>query len=88
MAIFLLAQTNSAYTGQIAKKLQSLFPNDHYVAGGGTWLISSEETAKGLSEKLGVSGGEIASVIIVEVGSYHGRADPAIWSWIKDKWEG
>ena len=88
MSIFLLAQTNLVDTAKIAEKLSELFPDAHYVAGGGAWLVSADETAKGLSEKLGVVDGEITSVIIAEVGSYHGRADPAVWSWIKDKWEG
>lgn len=88
MSIFLLAQTNLSDTAKIVAKLSSLFPDDHYAAGGGSWLISADETAKGLSEKLGIVDGEISSVIIAEIASYHGRADPDIWSWIKDKWEG
>lgn len=88
MAIFLLAQTSLVDTSKLAKKLQKMFPDEHYVAGAGAWLVSTEGTAQNLSQELGISEGEITSVIVAEISSYHGRADPAIWSWIKEKWEG
>jgi hypothetical protein len=88
MAIFLLSQTSLVDTAKLADKLQALFPDEHYMAGAGAWLVSAEGTAQNLSQELGISEGEITSVIVAEIASYHGRADPAIWSWIKDKWEG
>jgi hypothetical protein len=51
------------------------------------WLISTEGTAQQLSEKLGVTSGANGAAVIVEMASYFGRANPSIWSWIKDKLE-
>lgn len=88
MAIFLLAQTDLANTVELKDRLENLYPNDHYDMGLASWLVSTDDTAEGLSTKLGIKDGEITSVVIAEVASYHGRANPAIWSWVKDKWEG
>ena len=88
MAIFVLVQTDLSNSAKLSKKVFELYGEDNYSLSTGSWLISADETAKGISEKLGILDGEITSVVIVEMASYHGRADPAIWSWIKDKREG
>jgi hypothetical protein len=51
------------------------------------WLISTTGTAQGLSEKLGVTNGNNGAAVIFEIASYFGRANPNIWSWIKEKLE-
>lgn len=88
MSIFPLAKTRRENFAAVDEQLQEVFPDDYYSMRNGSWLVSTEGTAKGLSRKLGISDGDITAVIVVEVDSYHVRADPAIWSWIKDKWEG
>jgi len=30
----------------------------------------------------------LGSAVVIEAASYFGRANPAIWSWIKTHWEG
>lgn len=88
MSIFLLVQTDLDDAVKLSKKILETFPNDNYSLSNGSWLVSAEGTAEGISVKLGVKEGLISSVVIAEIASYHGRANPAIWSWIKDKWEG
>lgn len=51
-----------------------------------TWLVADSGTAKQLGDKIGLSDGLTGTGVITEVGSYWGRADPAVWSWIKQHW--
>ena len=64
------------------------YPDDTYDLGNGAWLISDSVTAKEVSDKIGISDGTNGSAVVIEAASYFGRANPAIWSWIKAKWEG
>lgn len=52
------------------------------------WLLSRVGTARDLCVALGIEGGENGTAVVTEVASYFGRANPAIWSWIKTNWEG
>lgn len=64
------------------------FPQQHYDVGNGTWLVAETGTASDVSTKLGITP-EVASgsAVIMEVSSYYGRANPAIWTWVKANWE-
>lgn len=88
MSIFLLAQTSNYNTKKISEKINELFADDFYDLGAGSWLISADDTAQGISNKMGFVDGVLNGAVIVEIASYHGRANPAVWSWIKDKWGG
>jgi hypothetical protein len=67
---------------RLRRSLQEQFPDDHYDLGDGTWLIVARETAKSLSDKLGVSDGPSGSAIVLLVSNYYGRAKTDIWEWI------
>lgn len=54
----------------------------------GTWLVAAQGTAQDLSTRIGITEGHAGSAVVLEVASYYGRANPAIWSWIKANWEG
>ena len=54
----------------------------------GTWLVASSGTAQDVSNRIGITEGLAGSAVVLEVASYFGRANPAIWSWIKSNWEG
>lgn len=56
--------------------------------GNGCWLVSASGTAQDISTQIGLTEGAVGSAIVLEVSSYYGRANPAIWSWIKTNWEG
>lgn len=73
----------------LGAKLNETFPDNVYDLGGlGAWLVSAQGTAKDVSDAVGITTGAAGSAIVVEVASYYGRANPAIWSWVKVKWEG
>ena len=85
-AVIPLPKTNQPRLKQL---ITDRFSDSHYDLGSGSWLISFNGTAKGLTEKLGIVGAEevtIHAALVLEISSYYGRADPAIWSWISTKW--
>jgi hypothetical protein len=65
------------------------FADAHYELGNGVWLVAGAGSAIEVSEKLGITPNtESSSAIVLEAASYYGRANPAVWSWIKSQWEG
>ena len=74
-------------------KLETLikekFPNDYYTLSHRQWLISAGATAKTISEDLLITDKENGpgSAIVFTISSYYGMANPAIWEWLKAKWE-
>ena len=57
-----LGQTNLEQLGQA---IQAQYPEDHYALGNGQWLLVSEGTAKGVSDKLGIAEGLASAVIVL-----------------------
>jgi hypothetical protein len=74
-------------------KLETLikekFSEDYYLLSPGQWLISSDETAIKLSDDLLITDEEKGPgpAVIFTISSYYGMANPAIWEWLKAKWE-
>ena len=74
-------------------KLETLikekFPKDHYVLSPRQWLISAGETAIKLSEDLLIPDKEKGPgpAVVFTISSYYAMANPAIWDWLKAKWE-
>jgi cobalamin biosynthesis protein CbiD len=65
------------------------FPDAHYDLGNGVWLVAGAGTAKEISDKLKITPeAESGTGLVLEAASYYGRANPAIWTWIKTRWEG
>ncbi len=88
MSIFVVIQQNaSGPSGTLADAIRGSNLQNYKLANG-AWLVSGAGTAKDISEKLNIPGGAIGTAVVTEVASYYGRADPAIWSWIKQNWEG
>jgi hypothetical protein len=88
VSIFSVFQINPSGTeGALSASVRTAFPDDHYEIAPGYWLVSSATSAKQVSDAVGISEGTHGTGIVIEVGSYFGRANPAIWSWIKVKWE-
>lgn len=88
MSIFVVIQQNaSGPQGTLADRIATL-DVPHYQLADGVWLVSNVGTARDTCEKLGIAHGETGTGVVTEVGSYFGRANPAIWSWIKQNWEG
>jgi hypothetical protein len=88
MAIFAVIQQPSANSARLGPKVLSAFPT-HLSIGSGVWLVAAAGTAQDVSTKLEILPTEQnGAAVVLEVASYFGRANPAIWSWIKTNWEG
>lgn len=86
MAIFaIIRQTEDAVLGGVVAKA---YPTAHYRLNDASWLVAAPGTAIEVSESLGLGAAGPNSGVVIEIASYYGRANPAIWSWIKSNWEG
>ena len=88
MSIFVVVQQNASGPGGTLAKAVADANMPNYKIADGVWLVAHPGTAKDTSEKLGIPGGTNGTAVVTEVASYFGRANPAIWSWIKQNWEG
>ena len=87
MAIFAIMKQPGA-ADNVGLAVFTQYSTSSYVLSTEAWLVAAPSTASEVSDKLGITTGENGSAIIVEVASYFGRANPAIWTWIKANWEG
>ena len=87
MSIFVIVQQNaSGPDGTLVSAIDdSGMPK--FKLADGVWLVSNLGTARDTADKLGITGGARGTGVVTEVASYFGRANPAIWSWIKQNWE-
>ena len=89
MSIFtVIQQVPSGEAGTLEEAIRnSAFP--HYPVTPSVWLIRYQGTAVNLCGALGITpDGAYGTAVVTEVGSYYGRANPAIWTWIKQNWDG
>ena len=87
MTLFAIIQQPGPNSEKLANAIGNAYPDAVYGLDGGAWIISDTATAKDVSDKIGISDGENGSGIILEIASYFGLANPAVWSWMKTKWE-
>ena len=87
MAIFAIIKQPGT-PDNVGEAVRTHFPSSNYDLGSGAWLVAAPSTAMDVSETLGIKSGVNGSAIVIEAASYYGRANPAIWSWIKANWEG
>jgi hypothetical protein len=88
MTIFTIIQQPGTVGDKLANAVVAAYTDDLYDLGNGAWLVADSATAMEVSKKVGITDGINGSGIVVEVASYYGRTNPAVWSWIKAKWEG
>jgi hypothetical protein len=88
MSIFIIVRQLPVPESDLGVAIKAAFPDDVYELGDGAWLVSDSSTALDVSNKIGITEGKVGSAVVIEAASYYGRANPAIWSWIKTKWEG
>ena len=87
MAIFAVIRQPGLNSEKLAAAVTSAYPN-HYDLGNGVWLVAERTTAQEISNKLQILPEPTnGSAVILEAASYFGRANPAIWSWMKSNWE-
>ena len=87
MAIFAIIKQPGA-ADNIGLAILTHYAASCYVLSTEAWLVAAPSTASEVSDRLGITTGVSGSAVVVEVASYFGRANPAIWSWIKANWEG
>jgi hypothetical protein len=87
MTLFAIIQQPGTNGERLSGAIETAYPEAKYDLANGVWIVSDIATAKEISDKVGISGGANGSAIVLEVASYFGRANPAIWSWMKAKWE-
>lgn len=86
MTIFMLVCDKAS--GAEGTMAEALAASDlpHLAVAPNAWLVADAGTAKQLGDRIGLSSGTRGTGIISEVGSYWGRAEPSVWSWIKQHW--
>jgi hypothetical protein len=87
MAIFAIIKQPSQDPPGLGNAVALTYPNAHYVLNDSTWLVAAQSTAVDVSIALGLGPQGTNTGAVFEVGSYYGRANPAIWTWIKTNWE-
>lgn len=89
MSIFAVIQQNArgeAGTLEVAVRTSG---HPSYPVQADVWLIMFPGTAQALCDELGITPeGSNGTAVVLEVSSYYGRANPAIWSWLKQNWQG
>lgn len=88
MAIFAVIVQMGPGGDGLTASVQRHFPGANYqLDGGHGWLVAARATAQQVSDTLGITDGTTGAALVIEVASYFGRANPNIWTWIKDNWE-
>lgn len=89
MSIFAILPQSIASRATVKAALDRVIPDvgARYALSDGCWLVSARSTAQQLSNDLQITTGEGGAAIVLEVASYYGRTNPAVWSWIKNNWE-
>jgi len=74
-------------TSALGEIIKQRFPKDHYALEPGKWLVSAAgETAKSVTEKLGLVKGSLSLAIVINMTSgYYGLAPADVWEWIASK---
>jgi len=85
MAIFAIFRTSAPEALGLA--IAAEYPESHLHLGGGEWLVATSATAREVSDRIGLSGGDNGAGIVVTVSGYFGRAPAEMWDWINAKAE-
>lgn len=88
MTIFAVIVQAGSGSDRLPAAIRQHFDKANYqLDGDHGWLVAGKATAKEVSDTLGITDGASGAALVVEVASYFGRANPSIWTWIKDNWE-
>jgi hypothetical protein len=87
MTIFAIIKQPGRNSDKLAGAIERTYQQSNYELENGSWLVSDTATAKDVADKLGITDGVNGSGLVVEIASYYGYANPAVWSWMKTNWE-
>ena len=83
MSVFaVLSRSPEDEKKKLAETLERLFPGNYLTFASGQWIVSTEGTAKELSDAIGMSEGTTATGIVATLTTYYGREQADIWEWI------
>jgi hypothetical protein len=90
MAVFLIVALPHENRAKLPAAINAAFPNANYTldSNAGYLVSATTITAQMVSDRVGLTDGTNGAGIVVEVAAYYGRANPNIWTWIKNNWEG
>ncbi len=88
MRVFSVVNINQAKTADLKRELELAYPGDaSFELAPGNWLVASEGTTKDVSDRLGFTKERVSSGVVFTIDSYNGWANPAVWEWLKLKFE-
>ncbi|WP_158935078.1 hypothetical protein [Burkholderia sp. S171] len=87
MAIFAIIGQGDKGSENLPGKIESAFVGNFLKIRDNAWLVASKGTVQEVSDLLEITKGESGAAVVLGVSTYYGRANPNIWSWIKEKWE-
>ncbi len=83
MIVFAVIATETP-APKLASAITQKFPDNKSLQIAQTaWLVSADETSKGVSDSLGITTGETEAAVVIANAGYYGRASTHIWEWIK-----
>ncbi len=82
MAQFVVAGDNDSRLGAA---VAHTYPEDHIKVWTGLYLVSAEATAQQVSERLGVTNGQIGRAVVTSINGYFGYAPKNVWEWLAVK---
>jgi|SRR5580700_5492884 hypothetical protein len=75
--------------GRVAEAVKTAFPDSFFqMSDRGQWLVVGEGTAREVSNKIGITGVEPATIgtsVVFAVSGYFGRASSEMWEWVAVK---
>lgn len=72
---------------KLAEAVRQHYPDRHYALSDSAFVIASRSTAREISDRLGASGPDLGTTIVMEAGSYYGHGPVDLWEWLRVKWE-
>jgi hypothetical protein len=83
MAAFIIIPIGN--TSDIDAAVAQKFPGDSFRLPKGEHLVVFDGTSKELSDRLGISDGQVGSALVVGINGYFGWASKDIWEWLQIK---
>ena len=71
----------------LGASIATAFPTDSFQVTPSFWLVAGSGTAQEVSDKIGLTAGNLGSAVVFSTAGYFGRAPTNVWEWIKVKLE-
>jgi hypothetical protein len=72
----------------LERRIVEIFPRDHLRFGQTAWFVASPNTAREISDSIGIKKDQFSDTIVVECRPiYWGMAATTLWQWLKSSFE-